>query len=100
MFVKRHDNVVAELGRVKQAAREAGDKGESEPTEKYEQICKSPGHCCIITPGFRISVFGFRIPDSPFTLTCARGGFVSDFGEVEISGHILREVDGWWADDS
>jgi hypothetical protein len=45
VFVGGDDNFVAELGRVEKASRETGDQREGEPTEKYEQIGKSPGHC-------------------------------------------------------
>jgi hypothetical protein len=44
VFVGRDDDVVAELARVEEASSETGDQRQSEPTEKYEQICKSPGH--------------------------------------------------------
>jgi hypothetical protein len=49
VLVRRNDDVVAQLGGVEEAACETGDQRQSEPTEKYEQICESPGHWCIIT---------------------------------------------------
>ena len=44
MLVRGNDHMVAEDAGVEEAAAEPGDKGESEPTKKYEQISKSPGH--------------------------------------------------------
>jgi len=44
VFVGGDDDVVAELARVEEASSETGDQRQSEATEKYEQICKSPGH--------------------------------------------------------
>ena len=45
VFVGWDDDVVAELARVEEASSETGDQRQSEATEKYEQICESPGHC-------------------------------------------------------
>ncbi len=62
MFMGGYDNMVAEDGGVEKSAAEAGDEGESEAPEKYEQISKSPGHWCIICRAQRIiSDFEFRI---------------------------------------
>jgi hypothetical protein len=45
MLVGGNDHMVAEDAGVEETTAESGDQGESEPTKKYEQISKSPGHC-------------------------------------------------------